>query len=106
MTIRARQPIDDVTISRTLLSRGFDCPALSRYYRGRERRSGFILGFGASVHVGRDVIDTLAPGLTDTPEAFDRWRERLVMYARAMVEAERARRAAAPQRPARRGAQR
>ena len=61
MTIRARQPIDDVTISRTLLSRGFDCPALSRYYRGRERRSGFILGFGAArpAHI-RKFAETFA----------------------------------------------
>ena len=65
-----------------------------------------IEGLGVHMHVGRDVIDTLAPGLTDTPEDFDRWRERLVMYARAMVEAERARRAAVPQRAVRRGGSR
>ena len=65
-----------------------------------------IEGLAVHMHVGRDVIDTLAPVLTDTADDIDRWRERLLMYARAMVEAERARRAAEPQRAARRGARR
>lgn len=68
-----------------------------------------IEGLGVHMHVGRDVIDTLAPGLTDTPADFDRWRERLVMYARAMIEAERMRRAGQPPSPpraARRGGSR
>jgi hypothetical protein len=47
------------------------------------------------MHVGHDVIRQLAPQLNDGADALDLWSERLVMYALAMVEAERQRRAAA-----------
>jgi TetR/AcrR family transcriptional regulator, regulator of cefoperazone and chloramphenicol sensitivity len=53
-----------------------------------------IEGLGVHMHVGRDVIDQVAPGLTATPAEFDRWNERLTGFALAMVQAERARRAA------------
>jgi AcrR family transcriptional regulator len=47
-----------------------------------------IAGLGVHLHVGRDVIDALAPRLNAAPKALDRWMEQLVMYAEAMVEAE------------------
>jgi len=52
-----------------------------------------IAALGVHLHVGRDVTDVLAPGLNGSPRALDLWLDRLVMYAQAMVEAERARRA-------------
>jgi len=52
-----------------------------------------IAGLGVHLHVGRDVIDTLAPKLNAQPDAIDQWMERLVMYAAAMVDAEAKRRA-------------
>jgi hypothetical protein len=44
------------------------------------------------MHVGHDVIQQLAPQLNDSADALDRWCDRLVMYALAMVDAERRRR--------------
>jgi AcrR family transcriptional regulator len=55
-----------------------------------------IAGLAVHLHVGRDVVDALAPQLNADAAAIDRWLERLVMYARAMIDAESARRAAAP----------
>lgn len=52
-----------------------------------------ISALGVHQHVGRDVTDTVAPGLYEGEGALDRWTERLVMYAEAMVRAEAARRA-------------
>jgi TetR/AcrR family transcriptional regulator, regulator of cefoperazone and chloramphenicol sensitivity len=57
-----------------------------------------IAGLGVHMHVGHDVIEQLAPDLSAGADALDRWAERLTMYAQAMIEAERARRAAAPPR--------
>lgn len=55
-----------------------------------------IAGLAVHLHVGRDVVDTLAPALNAGGDAaVDRWVERLVMYARAMVDAEARRRGAA-----------
>ena len=54
-----------------------------------------IAGLGVHMHVGHDVIEQLAPELNAGVDALDRWAERLTMYAQAMIEAERARRAAA-----------
>jgi TetR/AcrR family transcriptional regulator, regulator of cefoperazone and chloramphenicol sensitivity len=51
-----------------------------------------LAGLGVHLHVGRDVIDALAPALNRTPRAVDVWSERLVMFGLAMVEAEQARR--------------
>jgi TetR/AcrR family transcriptional regulator, regulator of cefoperazone and chloramphenicol sensitivity len=53
-----------------------------------ERLAVCIAGLGVHLHTARDVIDELVPALTDSPEALDRWGERLVMFARAMVRAE------------------
>jgi AcrR family transcriptional regulator len=54
-----------------------------------------LAGLGVHMHVGREVTDAVAPGLNDGPDDFDIWRERLVMFGLAMVQAEQARRAAA-----------
>ena len=51
-----------------------------------------IAGLGVHMHVGRDVIDVIAPTLNAQPQSLDLWMERLVMYAQAMVAAESRRR--------------
>ena len=51
-----------------------------------------ICGLGVHLHVGHDVIEELAPGLLGGARAPDRWAERLVMYALAMIDAEARRR--------------
>lgn len=61
------------------------------------RRLALCIGaLGVHLHVGREVIAGLAPGLDDGAASLDRWSERLVMYALAMVDAERRRRGIAP----------
>ncbi len=60
-----------------------------------QRLAVCIAGLGVHMHVGHDVINQLAPRLNHGADAHDRWSERLVMYAVAMIEAERQRRAAA-----------
>ena len=47
------------------------------------------------LHVGHELIDQLTPGLNAAADAVDRWSDRLVMYALAMIEAEKARRSGA-----------
>ena len=54
-----------------------------------------LFGLGVHMHVGHDVINQLAPHLNAGDAALDRWSERLVMYALAMIEAETQRRSAA-----------
>jgi len=54
-----------------------------------------IVGLGVHLHVGRDCVDLLAPQLHAGERALDDWADRLVDYARAMVDAEARRRAAA-----------
>lgn len=51
-----------------------------------------LAGLGVHMHVGRDIADRLAPGLSEGPAAIDRWVERLLMFALAMVQAEAQRR--------------
>jgi TetR/AcrR family transcriptional regulator, regulator of cefoperazone and chloramphenicol sensitivity len=53
-----------------------------------QRLAVCVTALGVHLHVGRDVTDALAPSLSATPDALDRWLERLVMYAEAMVAAE------------------
>lgn len=53
-----------------------------------------ITGLGVHLHVGRDVIETLAPSIAVTPATLDDWVDRLGRYALAMVEADRQRRQA------------
>lgn len=52
-----------------------------------------IAGLGIQLHVGRDVADAVAPGLGRGARALALWKQRLVMYAQAMVDAESKRRA-------------
>jgi AcrR family transcriptional regulator len=51
-----------------------------------------ITGLGVHLHVGRDVIEALAPSVAVTPGTLDDWVDRLVRYALAMVDADRQRR--------------
>lgn len=53
-----------------------------------------IVGLGVHVVVGREVFQAIRPNLVATPAAIDRMVRRLADYAQALVEAERARRAA------------
>ena len=53
-----------------------------------------IAGLGVHMHVGRDVIDAVAPAVQTGPDALDNWSKTLVMYALAMVRAEESRRSA------------
>ena len=59
-----------------------------------QRLAVCICGLGVHMHVGHDVIQQVAPQLNDGSDALDRWSDRLVLYALAMVEAERQRRTA------------
>jgi AcrR family transcriptional regulator len=59
-----------------------------------QRLAVCVAALGVHLHVGRDVTDALAPALNRGAAAFDRWLERLVMYAEAMVSAEMQRRLA------------
>ena len=54
-----------------------------------------LAGLGVHMHVGRDVIDKVAPGLLAGPETIDLWSDRLVLFGLAMVRAEAGRRALA-----------
>lgn len=64
-----------------------------------------ISALGVHLHVGRDVVDAVAPQLHQDEEANAKWAQCLVWQAQAMVEAERLRRRAlqddAPRQPAR-----
>lgn len=53
-----------------------------------------ISGLGVHMHVGYDVVQQLAPRLHEGADALELWADRLLRYALAMVDAERARRAA------------
>ena len=59
-----------------------------------QRLAFCIAGLGVHLHVEHDVINALAPRLNRIPHAFERWADRLVSYAEAMVAAEAQRRAA------------
>jgi AcrR family transcriptional regulator len=54
-----------------------------------------ITGLGIMLHVGHDVVTTIRPKLIGGSEAIDLYVERILSYARAMVEAEAQRRSAA-----------
>lgn len=58
-----------------------------------------IAGLAVHVFVFRDGVQTLAPQLLASPRAIDTMAERLAGYASAMVDGERARRAAARAEP-------
>ena len=67
-----------------------------------QRLAVCICGLGVHLHVGHDVIDQVAPQLNQGADALDRWSERLVIYALAMIDAERQRRGGAERMSARR----
>ena len=52
-----------------------------------------LAGLGVHMHLGRDVIEQLVPGLMEGTAAIDRWAEPLVLFGLAMVQAEAQRRA-------------
>ena len=58
-----------------------------------QRLAVCIAALGVHLHIGRDVMDAVAPQLHSKPKSLDRWADRLTMYAEAMVTAEAARRA-------------
>jgi AcrR family transcriptional regulator len=55
-----------------------------------------LSALGVHLHLGRDVIDAVAPQLNQGPDAAARWADCLLRQGLAMVEAERQRRAALP----------
>jgi AcrR family transcriptional regulator len=57
-----------------------------------QRLAVLLAAPGVHLHVGRDVTDHVAPGLYDAADALDRWHERMVFFALAMVRAEAQRR--------------
>ena len=59
------------------------------------RLAAMLMAMGVHLHVGRDVMEALAPTLGATDEAVAAWLPALVRYAEALVAAERARRKAA-----------
>jgi AcrR family transcriptional regulator len=56
-----------------------------------------ISALGVHLHLGRDVIDRLAPQLNRAADATDRWADCLLHQALAMIDHEQRRRALAPQ---------
>lgn len=58
-----------------------------------QRLAVCLAGLGVHMHVGRDITDELAPQLNANEQAVDRWVDRLTLFAKAMVQAEAARRA-------------
>ena len=58
-----------------------------------------VVGLAVHLFIGCDVIDALAPQLAASPDRLDAWRDRLVGYAQALIDAEKLRRdGAAPPR--------
>jgi TetR/AcrR family transcriptional regulator, regulator of cefoperazone and chloramphenicol sensitivity len=81
------KPIHDALV--TLLQRHLSLPQPDADLL---RLAVCLAGLGVHMHVGRDVTDAVAPGLTDTAADLDLWQERLVMFGLAMVRAEQNRR--------------
>lgn len=81
------KPMHDALLA--LLARHFGLPAADAELK---RLAVCLCGLGVHLHVGHDVINVLAPELNNGPDALDRWSERLVMYAQAMVDVEMQRR--------------
>ena len=59
-----------------------------------QRLTVCLTGIAVHLHVGRDVIDIVAPGLTQNETQLQHWVECLTRCALAMIEAEATRRAA------------
>jgi len=77
------KPMHDALLA--VLCRHFGMPLPDDELR---RLAVCIAGLGVHMHVGHDIINQLAPRLNAGADAQDRWTERLVMYALAMVESE------------------
>jgi AcrR family transcriptional regulator len=58
------------------------------------RLSFSVVGMALQLMIARDVVDEIRPQLLDSDAAIDTWLARLVDYAEAIVNAEKARRAA------------
>jgi TetR/AcrR family transcriptional regulator, regulator of cefoperazone and chloramphenicol sensitivity len=54
-----------------------------------------IAGLGVHLHVGHDINNVLAPGINEGDANLDRWSERLVEFALALVQSEKRRRSGA-----------
>ena len=67
---------------------------LSRPDADLQRLAFAIVGMAVHFFVGQDIVRDVAPNLVATPKAVDALAERLASFAVAMIEAERARRAA------------
>ncbi len=74
---------------------------MTRHYKLRKQDDDIdrlvmaIVSMGVHMYVGREIALQLHPNLVTTPKALDVMADRLVMFARAMVDAEGARRKAA-----------
>lgn len=69
-------------------------PSASACDMDLQRLAICIAGLGVHLHVGHDINHVLAPGINQGDENLDRWSERLVEFALALVEVERRRRSA------------
>jgi len=47
-----------------------------------------IMSFGIFLFVGQDIIGIIQPSLLNSYKAIDTWRNRFVLYAKAMIETE------------------
>ncbi|MEO7852605.1 MAG: CerR family C-terminal domain-containing protein [Rubrivivax sp.] len=81
------KPMHDALLA--LLARHFGLPTADVELK---RLAVCLCGLGVHLHVGHDVINALAPELNNGADALDRWSERLVMYAQAMIDVEMQRR--------------
>lgn len=61
-----------------------------------QRLAVCLAALGVHLHVGRDIIDGVAPTLNQGPAAIDRWSSHLVLFGLAMVQAEARRRSLSP----------
>lgn len=55
-----------------------------------------ITGMALQIFIARDVIDAIRPDMVSEPAAIDKWADRLVIYAMALVEVEAACRCGQP----------
>ena len=46
------------------------------------------MSFGIFLFVGQDIIGLIQPSLLNSYKAIDTWRNRFVLYAKAMIETE------------------
>ncbi len=75
-----------------MLRRHLQLPPAATADDDLQRLAVALVSLGVHLHVGRDVIDQVAPGLMQGSAALDQWSDRLLMFGLAMVQAEAARR--------------